>query len=131
MLVEKSLEFSDGGSVHGLVNNVGSNIRKPTVEMCEEDYRFVMQTNLDSAWHLSQLIYPVLTAIKKKGVSDVDSSVIVNISSICGHSAINTGAVYAMTKGAMNQMTRSLAWSVPTRTCSSSCVLSLDTFFGP
>ena len=109
-LVEQTVEFSDGGSVHGLVNNVGSNIRKPTVEMTEEDYRFVMQTNLDSAWFLSQLIHPELASVKEKGESGVCSSVIVNVSSICGHSSINTGAVYAMTKGAMNQMTRSLAW---------------------
>ncbi|AYA37755.1 SDR family oxidoreductase [Hymenobacter oligotrophus] len=85
----------------GLVNNVGTNIRKPTTAYSDEEYRHVMQTNLDSAFHLCQLAYPLLKANRQGSV--------VNISSVAGLTAVRTGAVYAMTKAAMVQLTRYLA----------------------
>ena len=42
-------------SVYYAVNNVGSNVRKPTVEYSTEDYRHVMSTNLDSTYRLCQV----------------------------------------------------------------------------
>lgn len=42
-------------SVCHAVNNVGSNVRKPTVEYSTEDYRHVMSTNLDSTYRLCQV----------------------------------------------------------------------------
>uniref|UniRef100_A0A0R0F6P0 Uncharacterized protein n=1 Tax=Glycine max TaxID=3847 RepID=A0A0R0F6P0_SOYBN len=44
------------------VNNVGTNVRKPTIEYTAEEYSKLMATNLDSAYHLSQLAYPLLKA---------------------------------------------------------------------
>ncbi|RWW44969.1 hypothetical protein BHE74_00049236, partial [Ensete ventricosum] len=58
-------------------------------------------TNLDSAFHLSQLAHPLLKAS--------GSGNIVFISSITSLVGIDNLAVYAATKGAMNQLTRSLA----------------------
>ena len=40
------------------VNNIGTNIRKPTVEYNSEDYDFVMNTNLRSCYRLSQACPP-------------------------------------------------------------------------
>ena len=42
-------------NVRYAVNNVGSNVRKPTVEYSTEDYRHVMSTNLDSTYRLCQV----------------------------------------------------------------------------
>ena len=42
-------------SVYYAVNNVGSNVRKPTLEYSTEDYRHVMSTNLDSTYRLCQV----------------------------------------------------------------------------
>ncbi|KAK0597317.1 hypothetical protein LWI29_024003 [Acer saccharum] len=42
------------------VNNVGTNIRKPTAEYSSEEYSKIMVTNFDSAFHLSQLAHPLL-----------------------------------------------------------------------
>ncbi|KAF3771810.1 Tropinone reductase-like protein, partial [Nymphaea thermarum] len=50
--------FMEEHSVH--VNNVGTNIRKPTVEYTEEDFSFLMSTNLESAYHLCQLAHSLL-----------------------------------------------------------------------
>ncbi|OLP96209.1 Tropinone reductase 1 [Symbiodinium microadriaticum] len=41
-----------GGSLDGLVNNVGTNVRKPIHEATEGEYYNMMRTNLDSCWFL-------------------------------------------------------------------------------
>ncbi|KAJ8458270.1 hypothetical protein OPV22_031196 [Ensete ventricosum] len=89
------------GKLHILVNNAGTGIWKPVVEYNPEDYRRIINTNLDSAFHLSQLAHPLLKAS--------GSGNIVFISSITSLVGIDNLAVYAATKGAMNQLTRSLA----------------------
>jgi Tropinone reductase 1 len=89
------------GRLDGLVNNVGTNIRKPSVDYTSEEYQRVMQTNLDSAFELSRLLHPLLRA--------AGAGCIVNVSSVAGLTYVRTGAVYAMTKAAMVQLTRYLA----------------------
>ncbi|KAF3775993.1 hypothetical protein EJ110_NYTH49331 [Nymphaea thermarum] len=42
------------------VNNVGTNLRYPTVEYTAEDFSFLMSTNLESAYHLCQLAHSLL-----------------------------------------------------------------------
>jgi NAD(P)-dependent dehydrogenase (short-subunit alcohol dehydrogenase family) len=73
------------------VNNVGTNIRKPTTEYSAEDYSFLMATNLESAYHLCQLAHPLL---KASGLGSI-----VFVSSVCGLVAVSSGTLYAMTKG--------------------------------
>ncbi|XP_006649825.1 tropinone reductase homolog At5g06060-like [Oryza brachyantha] len=90
-----------GGKLDILVNNVGTNIRKPTTEYSPEEYSFLMATNLESAYHLCQLAHPLLKAS--------GSGSIVFISSVAGIVALFSGTIYAMTKGAMNQLTKNLA----------------------
>jgi len=86
-----------------LVNNVGTNFGKPTTNYTAEDYAFLMATNLESAYHLCQLAHPLLRRAPGSGGS------VVLVSSVCGAVAIGTGSVYAMAKGAMNQLARNLA----------------------
>ncbi|XP_065025022.1 tropinone reductase homolog At5g06060-like isoform X2 [Musa acuminata AAA Group] len=83
------------GKLHILVNNAGTLICKPVVEHTPEDYRRIISTNLDSAFHLSQLAHPLLKASGR--------GCIVNISSISGFVAIDSASVYAATKGYMSQ----------------------------
>ncbi|GJN31013.1 hypothetical protein PR202_gb19367 [Eleusine coracana subsp. coracana] len=90
-----------GDKLNILVNNVGTNFTKPTTEYSADDYSFLMATNLESAYHLCQLAHPLLKAS--------GSGSIVLISSVCGVVAVCTGSVYAMTKGAMNQLAKNLA----------------------
>ncbi|GAA4391645.1 SDR family oxidoreductase [Hymenobacter koreensis] len=89
------------GRLDGLINNVGTNIRKPTTAYSDEEYRHIMATNLDSAFALCQLAHPLLKAS--------GAGVIVNISSVAGLTHLRTGAVYGMTKAALVQLTRNLA----------------------
>lgn len=89
------------GKLNILVNNVGTNIWKQTLEYTEEDFSFLVSTNLESAYHMSQLAHPLLKAS--------ESASIVFISSIAGVSALNVGSIYSVTKGAMIQLTKNLA----------------------
>jgi len=84
-----------------LVNNVGTNIRKKSIEFSEEEIEFLLNTNLKSAFDLSRKLH---NALKKSG-----EGCIVNISSVAGLTHLQTGAVYGMTKAAMVQMTKNLA----------------------
>ncbi|CAA3032545.1 Hypothetical predicted protein [Olea europaea subsp. europaea] len=61
------------------VNNAGINMLKEATEFTAEDYAYIMCTNFESAFHLSQLPYPFLKAS--------GSGNIVFISSVSGASA--------------------------------------------
>ncbi len=89
------------GKLDILVNNVGTNIRKKTVAYSEKEYQLLLDTNLTSAFHLSQLLYP---ALKESGQGNI-----IQISSVSGLNHLRTGAIYGMTKAAMIQLTKNLA----------------------
>ncbi|URE46602.1 Tropinone reductase [Musa troglodytarum] len=99
--LSREVSATFNGKLNILVNNVGTNIRKPTVEFSAEEYSFIMATNLESAYHLCQLAHPLL---KASGMGSI-----VFISSVAGVVAVNSGSIYAATKAAMNQMTKNLA----------------------
>ncbi|GFR48825.1 hypothetical protein Agub_g10778 [Astrephomene gubernaculifera] len=91
-----------GGKLHILVNNVGTNIRKPTVEYTEEEFSFMMRTNVESAYHLCQACQPLLAA-------SGDGCIVFNTSVAGGPTAMRSGTLYAMSKAALNQLTKNLA----------------------
>ncbi len=84
-----------------LVNNVGTNIRKPALEYTDEEYSKIFNTNLHAAFDLSVKFHPLL---KVSGEASI-----INISSVAGMGHMRTGIVYGMTKAAMNQMTANMA----------------------
>lgn len=89
-----------GGAMDGLVNNVGTNVRKSIAEASEEEYRLMMSTNVDSSWFLCKMFKPLLEKSKRASV--------VNVSSVAGVQSTGTGSIYAMTKAAVVQLSRSL-----------------------
>ncbi|PRQ59265.1 putative oxidoreductase [Rosa chinensis] len=89
------------GKLNIFVNNVGTNIRKPTTEYTSEEYSKVMATNLESTYNLCQLAHPLL---KASGAGSI-----VFISSVAGSVSIGSGTIYAATKAAINQLTKNLA----------------------
>ncbi|KAJ0700492.1 putative oxidoreductase [Helianthus annuus] len=60
-----------------------------------------MATNLESCYHMCQLVHPLL---KTSGVGSI-----VFISSVAGLIHVAVGSVYSATKGALNQLTKNLA----------------------
>ncbi|CAN6373318.1 unnamed protein product [Urochloa humidicola] len=89
------------GKLNILVNNAAQTIVKPAVEFTAEEYSRLMATNLESCFHLSQLAHPLLASSSHGSV--------VNISSIASYLGFQGVAIYSITKGGMNQLTRSLA----------------------
>jgi Tropinone reductase 1 len=104
-ILRKEVDLKFRGKLDVLVNNVGTNIRKPTVDFTAEDYEFIMKTNLQSLFELTRVCYPYL---KRSSDEKVTSSV-VNIGSVAGVTCMKTGTIYAMTKAAMGQLTGNLA----------------------
>jgi Tropinone reductase 1 len=89
------------GKLDILVNNVGTNIRKKTIDYTEEDYNFLMSTNLNSTFDMCRMFYPLL---KNSGQGNI-----INIASVAGLTALRTGVIYAMTKAAIIQLTKNLS----------------------
>ncbi len=92
---------SKWNSLDILVNNVGTNIRKKVMEYSMEEYQFLLSTNMTSTFAMCRRAYPLL---KLSG-----NASIVNLTSVAGLTHVRTGVPYAMTKSAIEQMTRNLA----------------------
>ncbi|KAI5321894.1 PREDICTED: tropinone reductase [Prunus dulcis] len=99
-LINKLSSLFDG-KLNILINNVGTNITKPTTEFTAEDYTFLMSTNLESAYHLCQLAHPLL---KASGAGSI-----VFLSSVAGVISLEVGSIYSAAKGAINQLAKNLA----------------------
>ena len=104
------------GKIHVLVNNVGINIRKPIMEQTEDEYSSMMKTNVDSAYFLSRMCADLFDTSLPGGAA------IVNVSSAAGVQSSGTGAVYGMTKAAINQFTKILACEWAARKIRVNCV---------
>ncbi|GAB4191097.1 MAG: SDR family oxidoreductase [Wenzhouxiangellaceae bacterium] len=91
----------DYGRLNILINNVGTNIRKPALDYSEGEYHHILQTNLDSTFELSLALHPLLATAAPASV--------VNVTSVAGLTHLRTGAPYAISKAAMIQLTRNLA----------------------
>lgn len=81
-----------------LINNAGMNIRKPLVEIEEEDWDQVMDTNLKGVFLVGQQA--------AKRMMAQQSGRIINISSILGKTGAPLQTSYAASKGGINQLTK-------------------------
>ncbi|KAF5744586.1 putative tropinone reductase [Tripterygium wilfordii] len=89
------------GKLNILINNVGTGIKKPTIEFTADEFSFIVNTNLESGFHLCQLAYPLL---RNSG----SGSIVFN-SSVAGVVSVSVGSPYGLTKGALNQLAKNLA----------------------
>lgn len=89
------------GKLNILVNNAATVALRKYLDYSLEDYSFIMNTNLQSPYHLCLLAHPLL---KASGNGNI-----VFISSVAGIVALPMLSVYSATKGAINQLTRNLA----------------------
>ena len=85
-----------------LVNNSGVSATGRIVDMTEEDYDFVMNTNAKGAFFVAQQTAKVMIAKKTPGR-------IINIASVAGMKVLSQLSVYCMSKAAAVHMTRAMA----------------------
>jgi NAD(P)-dependent dehydrogenase (short-subunit alcohol dehydrogenase family) len=88
------------GRLDILVNNAGINIRGSMEELSIDDFRQVMQTNVESVWNVTREALPLLR------VSPAGR--IINLASTLGLVGLARRTPYASSKGAIVQMTRAL-----------------------
>ena len=89
------------GRVDILVNNAGIFTGSPLHEMKDNDWDTALDTNMTSVFKLTRAVLPHM--IRQK------SGNIVHISSILGLVAVPNATAYNVSKGALNQFSRSLA----------------------
>lgn len=98
-IVEKVNDLWD--CLHILVNNVGTNIRKVSLDYTSEEARYLFETNIFSVFELCRSLFP---ALAKSG-----NAAVVNVASVAGVVDVASGSPYAMTKAAEIMLTRNLA----------------------
>jgi len=90
------------GVVQVLVNNAGVVSTGPALEMSEDDWDRVLDTNLKGAWTVARAAATRITASGKPGA-------IINIASVMGIRQSGGAAPYAISKAGIVQMTKVLA----------------------
>lgn len=89
------------GYLDVLVNNAGTNIRKPTIEYTAEEYSTVLNTNMTAPFNLSNSFFELL---KKSSFPSI-----INVASVAGSLDVQTGSPYGISKAGLLQFTRNLS----------------------
>ena len=88
------------GSIDVLVNNAGTYVGGQLINQSNEDFDFMMQTNLNSMIYFCKAIVPQM---KSK-----PSSLVINIGSMAGIAAYENGGAYSISKHAVHGFTMNL-----------------------
>jgi NAD(P)-dependent dehydrogenase (short-subunit alcohol dehydrogenase family) len=89
------------GSIDILVNNAGINMKKPALEVTDEDFNRIIHTNLNSVF--------ALTRACAKGMIERKSGNIIMISSMAAYYGIDRVVAYAASKSGVEGMVKVLA----------------------
>jgi NAD(P)-dependent dehydrogenase (short-subunit alcohol dehydrogenase family) len=89
------------GGLDILVNGAGINVRKPIASFTRDDFESLMRINLEAAFFISQAAGQAMR-VKGRGR-------ILCIGSIAAEVAIPNVGIYAMSKGGLRQMVKSMA----------------------
>ena len=92
------------GKIDVLVNNAGQFIRRPVIDISDDEWASVIQSNLYSVFYCSRAVLP---AMIKAG-----QGVIINMASMAGKRGSANHSHYAAAKGGVLAFTRSLAREV-------------------
>lgn len=89
------------GRLDVLVNNAGTNIRKPAHQLGVDEWHHVLDTNLTSAFLCARAVYPLMKA--------GGGGKIINIGSMMSIFGAGFAPAYAASKGGIVQLTKALA----------------------
>ena len=94
------------GQVDVLINCAGANLKKPTLDVTDEELRWIMDVNLHGPFYACQVF---AKHIASRGKSDNFEYSIVNVCSVTSYMALSEVTTYACSKGALLALTRQLA----------------------
>ena len=98
------------GSIDILINNSGVSTTQRIVDVTEEDYDFVLDTNTKGAFFVAQEVGKrMLARAKGAAPGTFTGGRIVNIASMAGLKVLPQIGVYCMSKAAVVHMTRAMA----------------------
>ncbi|MFB9060549.1 MULTISPECIES: SDR family NAD(P)-dependent oxidoreductase [Sphingobium] len=89
------------GPIQILVNNAGVAATAPFLDMTEQDWAQVLDTNLTGVWRVGQAV--------ARRMAPLGRGSIINISSIIGHGVQRQQANYSVAKAGVAQLTRIMA----------------------
>lgn len=90
------------GPIQVVINNAGVADPKHFLETDDESFDWVMDTNVKGVWHVGQVAAQHMIAAKVPGS-------IINVASVLAYGAAYGYSAYATSKGAVLQLTRSMA----------------------
>ncbi|QDH79173.1 glucose 1-dehydrogenase [Echinicola soli] len=93
--------IADHGKIDILVNNAGINMKKPFMEVTDEEFQQIITTNVSAVFSLSREVAKIMTSQK--------SGTIVNISSMASQYGIPKVIAYTASKSAIEGMTKAMA----------------------
>ena len=98
---------TEAGPIDILINNSGVSSTQRLVDVTPEDYRFVMDTNLQGAFFVAQEAAKRMI-LRAKGDPSRQHRII-NIASVAGLRVLSQIGVYCMSKAGVVQMTKAMA----------------------
>ncbi len=102
------------GRVDILVNCAGINLKKPSLELTDDEHRAVFNVNYFGAFHACQAFCKQVIKQNETAATDAQrGGVIVNICSVTSFLALSEVTAYAASKGALLALTRQLAVEWP------------------
>ena len=100
------------GSIDILVNNSGVSSTQKLVDVDEDDYDFIFDTNAKGAFFVAQEVAKrMIQRARGAAPGTYTGGRIINIASMAGLKVLPQIGVYCMSKAAVVQMTRAMRWS--------------------
>jgi NAD(P)-dependent dehydrogenase (short-subunit alcohol dehydrogenase family) len=102
---------TEAGPIDILVNNSGVSNTRKLVDVSEEDYDFVFDTNTRGAFFVAQEVARRMIARSRGAAGDARPrpARIINVASMAGLKVLSQIGVYCMSKAAVIQMTKAMA----------------------
>lgn len=107
--------YEKHGSIDILVNNAGINLKKEFVEVTDEDFQRIIQTNVTAVFALSREVVKCMIEKEVKGS-------IINISSMASQYGIPKVIAYTASKSAIEGMTRAMATELSPKGIRINCI---------
>lgn len=103
------------GRADVLINNAGLEIRGSILQCTEEDWVRTYDTNLKGIYNMTNAFVPLM-------LSHGEPCAIINTGSILGYRAVPERAAYSSSKGAIETLTRSMAYDLAKHNIRVNCV---------